>query len=127
MPSTSVIINRPLLDVWSFLIDEGNWKAWHGAALVGVVPGWQSGATLTWEDGSRTNLEALVERKSLRLGGSFMSTGYELKPTGDSTELRYFFEARGGASFSDNGAAHLASYEQSLRRLKQLLEDAPRE
>ena len=56
-----------------------------------------------------------------------MSTSYELKPMGDSTELRYFFEARGGASFSDKGAAHLASYEQNLGRLKQLLEDAARE
>jgi hypothetical protein len=127
MPNTSVVIDRSLLDVWSFLADKCNWKAWHGATLVSVEPGWQSGATLVWEDGSSSNLEACVARKLIRLGTRFMSRGYELIPIGDSTELRYFFEARGGASFSDKGAAHLASYEKNLRRLKQLLEDARRE
>lgn len=97
------------------------------AALVRVKPGWQTGATLTWEDGSRTDLEWCVERKWLRLGGSSMSRAYELTPMGDSTELCYYFSERGPLSFSDGGAAHLASYEQCLRRLKQLLEDASRE
>jgi len=123
MPSTSIVIARPLEDVWSFLTTERNWQAFHGAALAQVVPGWQRGATLVWSDGSTSRLEECIERKTLRTCGTFMGSTFELTPQGDDTELRYYFEARGGASFTDGGSAHLATYREGLLRLKGLLED----
>jgi hypothetical protein len=123
MPGTSIVIASPLEDVWSFLTTADNWQAFHGAALTHVVPGWQRGATLTWSNGSTSNLEECIDRKTLRLCSTFMSSTFELEPQGDDTELRYYFEARGGASFSDGGSAHLAAYRENLLRLKGLLED----
>jgi len=76
-----------------------------------------------WPSGDRSTLEECIERKTLRIGGTFVSDTYELTPQGDDTELRFYFEARGGASFSDGGAAHLAACRQRLLRLKGLLED----
>lgn len=122
MPSTSLVVARPLEDVWSFLTTDRNWEAFHGAALAQVVPGWQRGATLVWSDGSTSQLEECIDRKTLRMSGAFMSSTFELTPQGDDTEIRCYFEARGGASFSDGGSAHLAACREELLRLKGLLE-----
>jgi hypothetical protein len=57
------VIDRPLDQVWGVVTDISNWKIWWGGDLKSVTPGWQAGATLTWESGEKTSLYQLNEKE----------------------------------------------------------------
>lgn len=124
MPEAMKFIAKPAAEVWAALTTSENWQAWHGSTPT-ATPGWEPGAMLVWPGGDRSTIEECVEGKVLTFAGMFLGTTLELVPQGNTTEVHYSFEPRGGAAFSDGGAAQLAKVEQQLERLKGLIEGSP--
>ena len=56
----SVLIDRPVKQVWEYFLDRTNWVHWHGGAMSEVVPRWQEGATIVWGNGQKTQIESFV-------------------------------------------------------------------
>jgi uncharacterized protein YndB with AHSA1/START domain len=123
MPSTEIVIDRPLDDVWGYVTTSGNWKKWWGGALQGVEPSWQAGARLIWESGPGSKLSSLVPGERLTLTSPFIESTFRLVVRGDNaTGVSISFAPRGGAQFSDGGSAHLKTVQGQLSKLKQCIE-----
>lgn len=120
-PATT--IHCPVSVVWSYVTTLEHWKGWHGAGLVGVDPGWQKDAVLTWENGDTTRIAACVPGRSLRLDGGFLRTTYSFSAVGDNaTRVKIAAQPTGGASFADGGRAHRSALSAALRKLKKQVE-----
>lgn len=119
----SIIINRPSQVVWNFFINPDNWKKWNQGVLKKVDPGWQSGATLVWGNGDKSNIIMVEPQKIVQIGSTFMKTTYQFTALDKgSTKVEVKFAPMGGALFSDGGLAHKAQISSARAKLNQCLE-----
>ena len=123
MRKTSILINRPSREVWSFFTNTKNWKNWWSASLIKIEPGWRAGATLIWENRQTSDLTKLIDRQEIQLSSRFMEITFQLRTVDDNNTLvEYEFEPIGGASFNDGGREHLATINANLIKLKECIE-----
>lgn len=123
MSKTSILINRPLPVVWETFTTPANWQAWWGGGLLRVVPGWESGATLFWQNGDHSTLEKVISQQEVTIPGKWLETVYRFSAIErENTRVEVEFIPHGGASFSDGGKGYLADMAEALKKLKQLVE-----
>jgi uncharacterized protein YndB with AHSA1/START domain len=122
MFNTEITIERSPEVVWRYFTEPKHWIKWWGGGLKSTR--WTKGGSLTWEGGGSSSITAFVKGKMVELKGSWMSTKFSFEPaSGGKTVVRIQESApRGGASFSDGGAAHLADLKSSLAKLKACVE-----
>jgi len=128
MITVSVKIDRPVYTVWDYFTTPSNWIKWYGGGLKEVVPGWQKGGKLIWSIGGGSPIEKIIPGKEIRTSGAWMDKTYRFKPKGSTRTIVEIIESdpKGGASFSDGGAANKANLEKSLRKLKECIESETR-
>jgi len=124
MITASVKIDRNVGSVWAYFTTPEHWKKWYGGDLKAVVPGWQNGGTLVWSSGDQSAIEKIIFQKEICLYGKWMDTTYTFRSAGKTATLVgvVLSDPKGGASFSDGGAAEKANREKSLKKLKSLIE-----
>jgi uncharacterized protein YndB with AHSA1/START domain len=124
MITVTIEINRSINTVWEYFTKPANWINWYGGGLKEVTPGWQKGAKLVWSLGGSSPIEQITPGKELCISGAWMDTTYIFKPNGKGVTVVKVVESdpKGGASFSDGGAAHKANWEKTLRKLKESIE-----
>lgn len=127
MITVNTIIERPASDVWAYLARVENWKQWWGGGVKAVQPGWQNGAQILWELGGSSTLLRVEEGKLIVIQGAWMDSSITLTPQGDGATLVELVEGdpKGGASFSDGGAAQRLKNKESLEKLKKGVESRP--
>lgn len=124
MITVSTSIERPVSDVWTYLTQPVNWQKWWGGGMQSVTPDWVTGASANWVTGGSSTLLAVEKGKSFTLQGSWMDTTFILTPQGPDSTLLVMVEGepKGGASYSDGGAAQRQRYEESMAMLKREIE-----
>ena len=121
--STEIIINCSLQDLWEFFTTKENWQEWWGGNLQNVDPGWQTGAKLLWENGNTSTISNLVPEKEIQIGSAWLERTFRFSAVDNKkTRVEAGFSPRGGASFSDGGAAHKKEMASTLNKLKLRLE-----
>lgn len=123
--SPSIKINRPVDAVWAYITTIGNWNKWYGGGVKAVVPGWEVGAKIFWELGGSSPITELIPNEKITISGSWMDTMYKFVSEGNTVTIIEVIESKpkGGAAFSDGGAAQKAKLEKTLKKLKELVED----
>jgi uncharacterized protein YndB with AHSA1/START domain len=121
----SIEINRPINVVWDYYTEPVNWVKWWGGGLKEVTPGWQKGAKLIWSLGGSSPIAEIIPQEMLRTSGGFMDHTFTFRASGDSATIVEIIESdpKGGASFSDGGAAQKAKMESQLQKLKSFIEN----
>jgi len=124
MITVSVKIDRPVDTVWDYFTTPRNWRKWYGVGLKKVVPGWQKGAKLVWSSVGDSPIEKIIPGQEICISGPWMDTTYRFKPEGNTGTIVEIVQSdpKGGASFSDGGAANKANLENSLLKLKECIE-----
>jgi len=124
MITVSVKINRSVDVVWEYFTTIDNWSKWRGG-LKKVDPDWQKGAKLVWEIGGSSPITELIPKEKITISGSWMDTTYQFKPEGNAVTIIEVVESspKGGASFSDGGAAQKAQWLASLQKFKNSIEN----
>jgi len=124
MITVSLKINRPVDTVWDYFTTPKNWRKWYGGDLKRVVPGWQKGGKLVWSVGKGSPIEKIIPRKEISISGTWMDTTYRFKPKGSTGTIVEIVQSdpKGGASFSDGGAANKANMKKTLQKLKEYIE-----
>lgn len=123
MPKVDLVIARPVSVVWQYFTRPETWVGWWGGELSGVLPGWQSGATLAWGLGEQSTIGRFIPERECQVLSRWMESAFTFSPLDDrSTRVEIGFEPRGGASFSDGGLAHMRKLAASLNRLKESVE-----
>ena len=124
MITVSVKIDRPVDTVWDYFTTPSNWNKWYGGGLKEVVPGWQKGAKLVWSLGGSSPIEKIIPGQKICISGAWMDTTYRFQPEGSTETIVEVVQSdpKGGASFSDGGAANKANLEKTLRKLKECIE-----
>ena len=124
MITVSVKIDRPVDTVWDYFTTPSNWSKWYGGGLKEVVPGWQNGAKLVWALGGESPIDKIITGQEISILGAWMDTTYTFRANGSTRTIVKVIESdpKGGASFSDGGAANKAKRETALRKLKGCIE-----
>jgi hypothetical protein len=124
MTEAEVTINKPLKAVWEYFLVPGNWKKWRIYGLKSVSPEWREGAALYWELGGASHVLEFVPQSVITTGGTWMDTTYSFESVGsDLTKVKIrLSDPRGGAAFTDGGAAEGKRQIENLQRLKSLVE-----
>jgi uncharacterized protein YndB with AHSA1/START domain len=121
MLETEITIERPLATVWKYFTECKTWERWWGGGMKSAQ--WRKGGKLVWTLGGSSEILDITPGQVVIIRGSWMDTRWEFEAVGPtSTRVRIASAPRGGASFSDGGASHLAEMRNSLRRLKQCVE-----
>ncbi len=121
MLSTEITIERPPEAVWAYFTEPGNWEKWRGGVKAAQ---WRQGGRIVWALGGSSLIKAITPGKMIRIAGSWMTTTYTFNPLGSGKTVVRIDESspKGGASFSDGGAAHLKQWKSSLVKLKEVVE-----
>jgi hypothetical protein len=79
---------------------------------------------LNWELGGSSEILEFVPQSVIKTGGTCMDTTYTFEAAGaDSTKVKIqLSDPRGGAAFSDGGAAEQRKQNENLQRMKELVE-----
>jgi uncharacterized protein YndB with AHSA1/START domain len=122
MLNAEITIERPSQDVWAYFAEPSNWEKWWGGGLEAAE--WRAGGQLEWTLGGPSLITAVVPGRMVQIAGAWADTTWTFEPSGAGSTTVSWEESspRGGASFSDGGAAHLASLKSSLVKLKQQVE-----
>lgn len=113
--------------VWAYFTEPSNWEKWWGAGLRAAQ--WREGGHLEWAGGTKSAILAITPNKMVQIAGSWVDTTWTFEPRGTAKTAVGIREGspKGGASFSDGGAAHLASLNSYLAKFKEHVErDTPR-
>lgn len=122
MLKAEIAIERPPETVWTYFTEPGHWGEWWGGGLASAD--WVAGGRLIWALGGGSSIAAITPGKSVVMSGSWFDTTWTFEADGPSRTKVVTEESapKGGASFSDGGAAHLAEQQRSLARLKACVE-----
>lgn len=125
MLSVSVKINRSISVVWNYFTTTSNWIKWYGAGLKDVVPAWQQGAKLVWELGGDSPIIKFLPEKEICLSGRWMDTTYNFLQEDNSVTIVEVIQSdpKGGAAFTDGGAAEKSKWEKMLQKFKEIVEE----
>ena len=124
MLTVSVKIDRSVDQVWGYFVTPSNWIKWYGGVKE-VVPGWKTGAKIIWASGSGSPLTKVIPGKEICMSGGWMDVTYKFNAEGNAATIVELVESdpKGGASFTDGGAANEARWERQLQKLKECIED----
>lgn len=124
MIEVSVKINCSVDKVWDYFTTPSNWIKWYGGGVKEVVPGWKTGAKIIWTSGSGSPLTKVIPGKEICMSGGWMDVTYKFKTEGNAATIVELVESdpKGGASFTDGGAANEARWERQLQKLKECIE-----
>jgi len=124
MSRATIKIDRKAETVWAFFTKPANWTKWHERAVMKEVsPGWQKGATITWDQGPISTIRSFSTGKTVEIESPYISTTFSFTPLkGGATSVDVDFAPRGGATFNDGGMAHEKTVNAQLSRLKQCIE-----
>ncbi len=122
MLTAEIIIERPVKVVWAYFTKPQHWEKWWGGGLRRAE--WKPGGKLEWALGGASLIEDVIPARMARIRGAWMTTTWTFESAGDQqTRVRIQEgEPRGGASFSDGGAAHLRQLNEALSKLKACIE-----
>jgi hypothetical protein len=127
MITVSVIINRPLGTVWDFFVEPSNWSKWRseGSGLKQVIPSWKRGGQLIWENGEISTIDDVYQKQELYINSKMVDSKYSFKNAGPTATIVEYVTSKpkGGASFSDGGAAYKQRLESNFQKLKHELEN----
>jgi len=125
MITVSVKIDCPVDIVWDYFTTPSNWTKWYGGGVKKVVPGWQKGAKIAWSLGGDSTIEKIIPSQEICISGAWMDTTYRFKPEGNTGTIVEIVESdpKGGAYFSDGGAANKARWEKALGKLGECIEN----
>jgi uncharacterized protein YndB with AHSA1/START domain len=117
MLNAEITIERPLEIVWAYFTEPRHWEKWWGGGLKAAQ--WREGGELEWALGGSSPIEAIIPGRMVQIAGSWMSKTFTFEPKGSGKTMVRIQESspRGGASFSDGGASHLAQLNSSLGKL----------
>lgn len=117
-------IDRPINVVWDYFTETGNWNKWHGGELKEVIPGWQKGAKLFWSLDGSSLITNIIPHKEICTSGAWMDVTYRFNKKGNTATILEIIESdpKGGAIFTDGGAAHKAQQETTIHKLKACIE-----
>ncbi len=123
MITVSVTIARPPQVVWDYFITSANWRKWSGGEIVKVMPAWQKGAHIVWTRGGASLITTFVPGREISWANVWVDTNYKFTPTGASSTIVQLTETpKGGAFFTDGGAAQRAQLQSFLQSLKRTIE-----
>lgn len=122
MLNAEITIERSPEIVWAYFTEPRNWEKWWGGGLKAAQ--WREGGKLEWALGGSSPIEAITPGRMIQIAGSWMSTTFTFEPKGSGKTVVRMQESspKGGASFSDGGASHLAQLSASLKKLKEHIE-----
>lgn len=125
MITVSVKIDRPVGIVWDYFTTPSNWIKWYGGGVKEVVPGWKTGAKIVWASGASSPIEKIIPGQEICISGAWMDNTFRFEPEENTGTIVEVVESdpKGGASFSDGGAANKAKWEKTLRKLKECIEN----
>jgi hypothetical protein len=125
MAKADVVINRRRSSVWEAFIDAKTWQHWW-ADVRSIEPSWKPGAKIVWAQGPPSTILELKAEKLVQLQSVWMEYTFRFSDRGnDTTVITVDFKARGGAAFTDGGAAEQAATATSLAKLKEIVELQP--
>jgi uncharacterized protein YndB with AHSA1/START domain/predicted RNA-binding Zn-ribbon protein involved in translation (DUF1610 family) len=121
MLNAEITIERSPEIVWTYFTEPRNWEKWRGGMKAAQ---WCEGGKLEWALGGSSPIEAIIPGRMVQIAGSWMSTTFTFEPKGSGKTVVRIQESspKGGASFSDGGASHLAQLNSSLIKLKEHVE-----
>ena len=127
MITVSVKIDCSVDKVWGYFTTPSNWIEWYGGVKE-VVPGWKTGAKIVWTSGASSPLAKVISGKEICMSGAWMDVTYRFKSDGNVGTIVEVVESdpKGGASFTDGGAANEAKWERNLGKLKVCIENDSR-
>jgi uncharacterized protein YndB with AHSA1/START domain/transcription elongation factor Elf1 len=122
MLKAEITIKRSPEIVWAYFTEPGNWENWWGGGLKSAQ--WRKGGKLEWALGGSSPIQAITPGRMVQTSGSWADTTFTFEPNGSGKTMVRIQESspKGGASFSDGGAAHLASLNSYLNKLKEHIE-----
>lgn len=122
MLNAEITIERSPEIVWAYFTEPRNWEKWWGGGLKAAQ--WREGGKLEWALGGSSPIEAITPGRMVQIAGGWMSTTFTFEPKGSGKTVVRMQESspKGGASFSDGGASHLAQLNASLKKLKEHIE-----
>ena len=120
MISITIDIDRSIDIVWDYFTKPENWEKWYGGGLKGVSPGWQEGAQLVWENGNYSNIIKFIPKQEVSISGTWTDVTYRFSKISNSSTSVQLVESdpKGGAYYTDGGAAHKKDLENSLKKMK---------
>jgi len=122
MLKAEITIKRSPEVVWDYFTKTRNWEKWWGGGLKSAQ--WRKGGKLEWASGGSSPIQAITPGKMVQTVGSWADTTFTFEPKESGKTIVRIQESspKGGASFSDGGAAHLASLNSYLNKLKEHIE-----
>lgn len=122
MLKAEITIKRSPDIVWDYFTNTNNWEKWWGGGLKSAE--WLKEGKLYWALGGSSSIQAITPGKMVQTVGSWMDTTFTFEPKGSEETIVRIQESspKGGASFNDGGAAHLASLNSYLNKLKEHIE-----
>ena len=122
MLEAEITIERSSEIVWDYFTNTKNWEKWWGGGLKSAD--WSEGGNLEWALGGSSPIQAITPGKMVQTIGSWMDTTFTFEPAGSDETIVRIQESspKGGASFNDGGAAHLADLNSYLKKLKENIE-----
>jgi hypothetical protein len=129
MITASIQINRNVDTVWKYFTTPSHWQQWYGGELRAVEPDWMAGGYIIWGSGDRSLISNLIPKREISIVGSWMDTTYSFQSVGKAKTIVSIVlsDPKGGAIFSDGGAAHKANRESALRKFKDSIESETNE
>jgi HEAT repeat protein len=122
--TAEITVERSREVVWAFFAEPANWEPWWGGGLSAVQ--WRVGGQMQWALGGASTITAIAPGQMVQISGSWMDTTWTFEPEGTGrTRVRIEETPKGGASFSDGGAAHRDSLNSTLAKLKTGVESRP--
>ena len=88
-----------------------------------IDPGWKSGAKMIWESGPPAMITNARAEKAVDIQGPWVEHSFRFRGQGGHTVVEIEFMHRGGAAFTDGGAAGERALAESLSKLKSLVEN----
>lgn len=122
MIKSEVVVNAPIKVVWSFITTPATWEGWFGAKIVDVVPTFQSGASVRWENG-QSMLGQVVPERLIELPDRLYMESFEFTDLGNGTSrIEHALVPTAVATFRDGGLSKKRELDGRLRLLKSALE-----
>jgi uncharacterized protein YndB with AHSA1/START domain len=124
MLNAKITIERSPEVVWAYFTEPSNWEKWWGGGLKAAE--WREGGQLEWMSGGPSAIKAIVPGRMVQTVAVWADTTWTFEPSdaGRTTVNWEEGSPKRGASFSDGGAAHVASLKSSLLKLKEQIETA---
>ena len=124
MIKVTITIDRSINVAWDYFIETSNWNKWYGGGIKEVIPNWQSGAKIIWMNGGSSLIKKVDPKQEICTSGAWRDVTYKFNKKGNTATILEVIESdpKGGAFFTDGGAANKAQWETTIHKLKACIE-----